>query len=423
MNNYIKPTIVVIGLGYVGLPLAVQLSSIYSVTGFDLNNKRIEELRNGYDRIGEVSSERLSTALLFTTEPAEITDKDLYIVAVPTPITANNAPDLRPLAAASRIAGKAIASSDRKPTVVFESTVYPGCTEDYCVPIIEKKSGLVFNRDFYVGYSPERINPGDTVHTVDKIVKVTSGSTPEAADLIDTVYSSVITAGTYRASSIRVAEAAKVIENTQRDINIAFVNELALMFEKMGLDTTEVLEAAGSKWNFLPFRPGLVGGHCIGVDPYYLTYKAQEVGHHPEIILAGRRLNDAMGSYVAEQTVKGMIRKGHTIYGVKVLVLGITFKENCPDIRNSKVIDVIHNLTSYGCSVDVYDPIADTDDVQSEYGIELLTEIAKGKYGGIVLAVGHDEFKNIDVRSFLTQDGFLYDVKSFLPRDKADKRL
>jgi len=346
------------------------LACSYPVTGFDLSTKRIEELSTGHDRTEEVTPERLAAAgraLSFTADSAQIAGKDLYIVAVPTPITANNAPDLRPLAGASRTVGHAIAGSTHKPTIVFESTVYPGCTEEYCVPIIEEASGLTFNEGFFVGYSPERINPGDTVHTVDKIVKVTSGSTPEAADLIDRVYSSVITAGTYRASSIRVAEAAKVIENTQRDLNIAFVNELAMMFDRLGLDTTEVLEAAGTKWNFLPFRPGLVGGHCIGVDPYYLTYKAQEVGHHPEIILAGRRLNDGMGAYVASELVKLMIKRSVAVANSRVLVLGITFKENCPDIRNTRVVDVVRELAEYGCTVSIYDPWADAEEVREEY--------------------------------------------------------
>jgi len=427
MSRTSNPKIVVIGLGYVGLPLSVQLAGSYAVTGFDLSTKRVEELSRGHDRTEEVTAERLvaaGRALSFTAESAQIAGKDLYIVAVPTPITANNAPDLRPLAGASRTVGQAIAGSTHKPTIVFESTVYPGCTEEYCVPIIEEASGLTFNKDFFVGYSPERINPGDTVHTVDKIVKVTSGSTPEAADFIDQVYSSVISAGTYRASSIRVAEAAKVIENTQRDLNIAFVNELAMMFDRLGLDTIEVLEAAGTKWNFLPFRPGLVGGHCIGVDPYYLTYKAQEVGHHPEIILAGRRLNDGMGAYVASELVKLMIKRGVAVAKSRVLVLGITFKENCPDIRNTRVVDVVRELAEYGCEVSIHDPWADAEEVREEYGLELLSSLdGAPPFDGVVLAVGHHEFLQINPRGLVADHGAIYDVKSVWPKDQVDKRL
>ena len=426
MNPIKDLTIVVIGLGYVGLPLAVQLAGQYHVTGFDLSEPRISELRSGHDRTDEVTTEKLhaATNLTFTSNPVEVTGANLYIVAVPTPITANNAPDLRPLAGASRIVGEAMAGSTEKPTIVFESTVYPGCTEEYCVPIIEEAGGLTYNQDFFVGYSPERINPGDTVHTVDKIVKVTSGSTPEAADLIDEVYSSVITAGTYRASSIRVAEAAKVIENTQRDLNIAFVNELAMMFDRLGLDTTEVLEAAGTKWNFLPFRPGLVGGHCIGVDPYYLTYKAQEVGHHPEIILAGRRLNDGMGAYVASELVKLMIKRGVAVAHSRVLVLGITFKEDCPDIRNTRVVDVVKELTEYGCQVSIHDPWADADEVRHEYNLELLPTLEDIEpFDGVVLAVNHREFVSINPRDLVVDHGAIYDVKSAWPKELVDKRL
>lgn len=419
--------IAVVGLGYVGLPLAVQLAKRYTVTGFDLNPRRVAELRNGRDRTNEIGKKQLSACadkLTYSTAVEDIADKDLYVVAVPTPITANNAPDLQPLANASRTVGQAISGSALKPTVVFESTVYPGCTEDYCVPIIEEASGLAFNREFFVGYSPERINPGDTDHTVDKIVKVTSGSTPEAADLIDQVYGSVISAGTYRAPSIQVAEAAKVIENTQRDLNIAFVNELAVMFARMGLDTSEVLIAAGTKWNFLQFRPGLVGGHCIGVDPYYLTYKAQEVGHHPEIILAGRRLNDGMGAYVASELVKLMIQRGVAVAKSRVLVLGITFKENCPDIRNTKVVDLVQELTEYGCQVSIHDPWADGDEVFDEYRLELLSSLeGDDGFDGVVLCVGHREFLQIDPRSLVADHGAIYDVKSFWSKDMVDKRL
>lgn len=422
--SHSNPSIVVIGLGYVGLPLTVALSAKYRVIGFDLNEKRVRELQDGHDRTGEVSDDRLKKAgdaLRYTNDPATIRGKDLYIVAVPTPITAHNAPDLRPLEGASRTVGAAI---ERGATIVYESTVYPGCTEEFCVPIVERESGLQFNRDFAVGYSPERINPGDTVHTVDTIVKVTSGSTPEAADLIDIVYSSVIAAGTFRASSIRVAEAAKVIENTQRDLNIAFVNELAVMFNRMGLDTQEVLEAAGTKWNFLPFRPGLVGGHCIGVDPYYLTYKAQDVGHHPEIILAGRRLNDAMGSYVATELVKLMIKRGVAIARSRVLVLGITFKENCPDIRNTRVVDVVRELSEYGCDVSIYDPWADADEVKHEYGIDLLRQLdGIEPFDGCVLAVAHRQFVELDPRTLIAEGGSVYDIKSLWPKEMGFARL
>jgi UDP-N-acetyl-D-glucosamine/UDP-N-acetyl-D-galactosamine dehydrogenase len=419
-----KPSIAVIGLGYVGLPLAVQFARAFRVVGLDTSEKRIAELRAGTDRTLQVSAEdlqRAGSALSLTSDPRLADGADLIVVTVPTPITASNAPDLRPLEGGARAAGRALRPGG---TVVFESTVYPGCTEEFCVPIIENESGLKLDREFFVGYSPERVNPGDQVHTVDRIVKVTSGSTPEAAAFIDRVYSTVISAGTYRASSIRVAEAAKVIENTQRDLNIAFVNELAVMFNKLGLDTSEVLAAASTKWNFLPFRPGLVGGHCIGVDPYYLTYKAQEVGHHPEIILAGRRLNDSMGTYVASELVKLMIRQGHPVAGSRVLVLGITFKEDCPDIRNTRVVDVVRELSTYGCSVDVFDPWADPQEVQHEYGLRTLTSIAGGvPYDGVMLAVGHRQFAGLNPRDLVTASGVVYDVKSFWPRTQVDKRL
>jgi UDP-N-acetyl-D-galactosamine dehydrogenase len=423
-----KPVITVIGLGYVGLPLAVQLAHEYSVIGFDMNPGRIAQLKAGRDKTGELSDDVLRKAganLSLTSDRELIAGSDMYIVAVPTPITPNNTPDLNPLKKASSTAGLAM---KKNAVVVYESTVYPGCTEEVCVPILEKESGLSFNRDFFAGYSPERINPGDKVHTVDKIVKVTSGSTPEAAEFVNRVYGSIIGAGTFKASSIKVAEAAKVIENTQRDLNIAFMNELSVMFARMGLDTTEVLEAAGTKWNFLPFRPGLVGGHCIGVDPYYLTYKAQELGYHPEIILAGRRLNDNMGKYVASELVKMMIRGGLKIVGVRVLILGITFKENCPDIRNTRVVDVIKELTEYGCVVSVYDPWASPEDVRSEYGLELLTSLSGGekpdeKFDACMLAVAHDEFKTLNPREMLSPRGVVYDVKSLWPRNMVDKRL
>jgi UDP-N-acetyl-D-galactosamine dehydrogenase len=420
------PSIVVIGLGYVGLPLAVRLASRFTVTGFDMNRTRVAQLNEGHDKTGEVSESAfagLKGHITFTTDTNAIIGKDLYIVAVPTPITRNNIPDLRPLESASRTVGKCMTKGA---VVVYESTVYPGCTEEVCVPILEKESGLVFNRDFYAGYSPERINPGDTVHTVDKIVKVTSGSTEEAADFIDTVYAQVIDAGTHKASSIKVAEAAKVIENTQRDLNIAFMNELAIMFARMGLDTTEVLEAAGTKWNFLPFRPGLVGGHCIGVDPYYLTFKAQELGYHPEVILAGRRLNDNMGRYVASDCVKLLIRRGLAISGARILVLGITFKENCPDIRNTRVIDVIHELQEYGCLVSAFDPWADAEEVQKEYNVTLVKSLpapGEDRYSVCVLAVAHRDFAGLNPRDFVSPQGVIYDVKSFWPKELVDKRL
>jgi UDP-N-acetyl-D-galactosamine dehydrogenase len=422
-----EPAITVIGLGYVGLPLAVRLAHGFKVVGFDMNTTRINQLMAGHDKTGEISADALNSvrdSISFTSNKKDIAGSDVYIVAVPTPITRNNIPDLNPLISASNTVGQVIKKTS---VVVYESTVYPGCTEEICVPIIERESGLSFNKDFFAGYSPERINPGDTVHTVDKIVKITSGSTPEAASFINRIYASVISAGTYQASSIKIAEAAKVIENTQRDLNIAFMNELAIIFARMGLDTTEVLEAAGTKWNFMPFRPGLVGGHCIGVDPYYLTYKAQELGYHPEVILAGRRLNDNMGVYVASDLIKMMIRRGITIGKSRILILGITFKENCPDIRNTRIIDVIHELISYGCSVSVYDPRANPDEVLHEYGIEILQSLPDDKNDGLfdacILTVAHREFKDLNPRHFLTPQGLIYDVKGFLPKEIVDKRL
>ncbi|HET7757722.1 MAG TPA: nucleotide sugar dehydrogenase [Steroidobacteraceae bacterium] len=365
-------TLSIIGLGYVGLPLAAAFASKYRVKGFDVNPSRVRELAAGKDRTGELSAADLAavaSSFSCSSELEDIRDCSVYIVTVPTPVDEHKKPDLTPLWRASESVGKVLKKGD---LVVYESTVYPGCTEEECVPLLEKHSGLVFNRDFFCGYSPERINPGDKQHTVRHIKKVTSGSTPEAADRVNALYASIIEAGTHKASSIRVAEAAKVIENSQRDINIAFVNELALIFGRMGLDTKEVLEAAGTKWNFLPFRPGLVGGHCIGVDPYYLTYKSESLGYHPQVILAGRRINDSMGFHVAERTIKLMIRKGHRIHGARVLVLGMTFKENCPDIRNSRVIDIVRELQDFGCLVDVFDPWADAAEVRHEYGLELL---------------------------------------------------
>lgn len=412
----------VIGLGYVGLPLAVEFGKKYPTIGFDINPQRIAELKSGHDRTLEVSDEDLKKAiyLQYTTQLDAIREANVYIVTVPTPIDKNKRPDLTPLIKASETVGKVLKRGD---IVVYESTVYPGATEEDCVPILEKFSGLTFNKDFFCGYSPERINPGDKEHTVTKIRKVTSGSTPEVAEKVDALYRSIITAGTYKASSIRVAEAAKVIENCQRDINIAFVNELALIFDRMNIDTLEVLEAAGTKWNFLPFRPGLVGGHCIGVDPYYLTHKAEELGYHPEVILAGRRINDNMGMYVAGKVVKLMIQRDIKVKDARVLMLGITFKENCPDIRNSKAIDIVTELRQFGVIVDVYDPWADANEVKHEYGLQLLTSLEGKKYDGIVLAVAHAQFKAIDLTTLKQEKAIVYDVKSFLPKDKVDDRL
>ncbi len=412
----------VIGLGYVGLPLAHAFSSKYSVVGFDITQKRIDELNNGNDRTLELSEaqvkESLSNGMKFTHVLDDIADCNIYIVTVPTPIDKNKRPDLTPLFKASESIGKVLKKDD---IVIYESTVYPGATEDDCVPVLEKVSGLKFNQDFFCGYSPERINPGDKEHTVTKILKVTSGSTPEIGNKVDALYANVITAGTHLAPSIKVAEAAKVIENSQRDINIAFVNELAIIFNKLNIDTEAVLEAAGTKWNFLPFRPGLVGGHCIGVDPYYLTHKAQQVGYNPEIILAGRRLNDNMGIYVANQVIKLMIKKGQKIDGAKVLVLGITFKENCPDIRNSRVIDVIEELKDFGVNITIQDPWADANEVKNEYGLDLVENTNLDNYDAVILAVAHDEFKKLDLKS--SDQQVLFDIKSIVDRSNVDGRL
>lgn len=415
----------VIGLGYVGLPLAVEFGKTIETIGFDINLGRIKELENGHDRTLEVNDDEMKTAkrLSYTSKLDDIKDCNYYIVTVPTPIDKNKRPDLTPLIKASETVGKVLSEGD---IVIYESTVYPGATEDECVPILEKHSGLVYNKDFYCGYSPERINPGDKVHTFTTIKKVTAGSTPEVGKKVDELYKSVVTGGTHLTSSIRVAEAAKVIENSQRDINIAFVNELAVIFNKMGIDTLEVLEAAGTKWNFLPFRPGLVGGHCIGVDPYYLTHKAQEIGYNPEIILAGRRLNDGMGAYVAGQVVKLMIKKEQRISGAKVLVLGITFKENCPDIRNSRVIDIIEELEEFGVNANTYDSWASPEEVKEEYGINLLSEDALKsgeKFDAIILAVAHSSFKDLDIKSLMKDHAIVYDVKGVLPVEMVDERL
>ena len=405
--------ICVIGLGYVGLPLAHAFSFKYDVVGLDIYQARVDELNKAYDRTLELDKEQLQEALdnniKFTTSIDDITDCNIYIVTVPTPIDENKRPNLTPLLKASETIGKVLKKDD---IVIYESTVYPGATEEDCVPILEEISGLTFNEDFFCGYSPERINPGDKEHTVTKILKVTSGSTPEIGKKVDDLYSSIITAGTHLAPTIKVAEAAKVIENSQRDINIAFVNELAIIFNKLDIDTNAVLEAAGTKWNFLPFKPGLVGGHCIGVDPYYLTHKAQSIGYNPEIILAGRRLNDNMGIYVANQVIKLMIKKGHRIEGSNVLVLGITFKENCPDIRNSRVIDVIEELQEFGCNIDVYDPWADKEEVKEEYNLDLKSNLELEKYDGVILAVAHNEFKDLSFSNL--KDTVVYDIKSIL---------
>jgi UDP-N-acetyl-D-galactosamine dehydrogenase len=412
--NEIK--IAVIGLGYVGLPLARLFSTKYPTVGYDINKLRVEELMQGVDNTLEISNDVLTNAInngfICTTELEKIRDCNFYIVTVPTPVDKNNRPDLTPLIKASETVGKVISKGD---IVVYESTVYPGATEEDCIPVVERVSGLKFNVDFFAGYSPERINPGDKEHTVEKIKKVTSGSTPEIGEKVDAVYRSVIIAGTHLAPTIKVAEAAKVIENSQRDINIAFVNELAKIFNLMGIDTNDVLEAAGTKWNFLPFKPGLVGGHCIGVDPFYLAQKAQEYGYHPEIILAGRRMNDSMGKFVASEVVKLMIKKSIPVKGAKVLMLGITFKENCPDIRNTKAIDIYHELMQYDIDVSVYDPWAKPEEVKHEYGIENITNILPNmKFEAIVLAVAHNEFKNLKINSLKKGKSVIYDVKGVL---------
>lgn len=415
----------VIGLGYVGLPLAIEFGKQRSVVGFDINQARINELESGNDHTMEASSDELKEArsLSFTSNPEELRGCNCFIVTVPTPIDEYNQPDLTPLIKASETIGNLLKQGD---IVIYESTVYPGATEEDCVPILEKYSGLIFNKDFYVGYSPERINPGDKEHRVNNIKKVTSGSTPAIADLVDNLYKQIITAGTHKAPSIKVAEAAKVIENTQRDINIALVNELALIFNRLGIDTEAVLQAAGSKWNFLPFRPGLVGGHCIGVDPYYLTHKAQSLGYHPEIILAGRRLNDNMGAYVANQLIKAMIKRRIQIEGASVLVMGLTFKENCPDLRNTRVVDIIAELVDYNCKVDVFDPWVNMKDAKREYKITPTLHPATGSYDGIVLAVAHHQFKAMGVkaiRALGTANHVLYDLKYLFSIEESDIRL
>lgn len=415
----------VIGLGYVGLPLAVEFGKRRSVIGFDINKPRIDALNDGHDATLEVDDQELASAnqLTFSADPASLRDCNVYIVTVPTPIDEHKRPDLTPLVKASETIGKTLKKGD---IVIYESTVYPGATEEDCVPVLEKVSGLIFNKDFFAGYSPERINPGDKEHRVTTITKVTSGSTPEVAELVDQIYASIITAGTHKASSIKVAEAAKVIENTQRDLNIALVNELSMIFNRMGVDTEEVLQAAGTKWNFLPFRPGLVGGHCIGVDPYYLTHKAQSIGYHPEVILAGRRINDAMGRHVASELVKAMLTRSIQVNGSRVLVMGLTFKENCPDLRNTRVVDVVKELQDYNIQVDVHDPWINAAESQHEYGITPVATPEKEAYDAILLAVGHNQFKAMGagaIRGFGKPDHILYDLKYSLPKEEVDLRL
>ena len=415
----------IIGLGYVGLPLAVEFSKKLATTGFDLKEQRIAELKEGIDVTREVSRQELQQAgnLNFTSNIEDLGDCNVFIIAVPTPIDANKRPDLRPLEGASRTVGRVLNKGD---VVIYESTVYPGATEEVCVPILEEVSGLIFNQDFFAGYSPERINPGDHEHRLPTIVKVTSGSTPEIADFVDDLYKTIITAGTFKASCIKVAEAAKVIENTQRDVNIALINELALIFNRLGIDTLEVLKAAGTKWNFLPFRPGLVGGHCIGVDPYYLTHKAQEVGYHPEMILAGRRLNDDMGRYIASQVVKLMLKKRIHVADANILILGLTFKENCPDLRNTRVVDIIDELESYGANIEVFDPWADQEEAKQLYGVTMIKSLPVNHYDGVVLAVAHQEFADLtkdDFTRMCRQLSVVYDVKHTLPADVAEGYL
>ena len=417
--------IAIIGLGYVGLPLAVAFGKKFPTLGFDINEARIEELKQGKDHTLEVSEQELANVndLSFSSNPADIADCDYIIVTVPTPIDKNKQPDLTPLRKASEMIGKVVKSGA---TIIYESTVFPGATEEVCIPIVEQVSGMTFNQDFYAGYSPERINPGDKKHRLENIVKVTSGSTPEIADKVDELYGSIIEVGTHKASSIKVAEAAKVIENTQRDLNIALINELAMIFSRIGIDTEEVLQAAGSKWNFLPFRPGLVGGHCIGVDPYYLTHKAEELGHHPEVILAGRRINDHMGEYVVSRLVKKMLNEKIMVNGANVLLLGITFKENCPDIRNTKVVDIAHEIDNYHVNLDIYDPWAETGEVMDEYGLSLIDEPQEGKYDAIIAAVAHQQFRDWGsekLKALGKENCVIFDLKYIFDKNDVDIRL
>jgi UDP-N-acetyl-D-galactosamine dehydrogenase len=422
MNN---SKIAIIGLGYVGLPLAVEFGKIIETKGFDINKKRVEELKKGKDSTLEVEPENLVTAakLTYTNNLEDLKDSTFFIVTVPTPVDKNKTPDLSPLISASQMLGKIIKKND---IVVYESTVYPGATEEVCIPEIEKVSGLKFNKDFFAGYSPERINPGDKEHRVTNIVKVTSGSTPETAETVDNIYKKIILAGTHKASSIKVAEASKVIENTQRDLNIALINELAIIFDKMKIDTEEVLKAAGTKWNFLNFKPGLVGGHCIGVDPYYLTFKSQEIGYHPEIILAGRRINDKMGSYVVSRVVKEMVKKKIHVHGSNILIMGLTFKENCPDLRNTKVVDMIEEFKDYNANIDIYDPWVDEDEALHEYGLSLIKKPNDNFYDAVILAVAHDDFKNMGIKKikqFGKSENIIFDLKHVFPQNDADCRL
>ncbi|MBX2931665.1 MAG: nucleotide sugar dehydrogenase [Chitinophagaceae bacterium] len=432
MNRKLEEVkIAIIGLGYVGLPLAVEFGKKYAVLGFDINKSRIEELTAGKDRTNEADLEGLKKVtelyqstdgekgLSFSSDTEKLRACTIFIVTVPTPINNFKAPDLTPLISASTMIGKVLKKED---IVIYESTVYPGCTEEDCVPVLEKYSSLKFNKDFYCGYSPERINPGDKVNTLTKIKKVTSGSTPVIADFVDALYASIITAGTHKAPSLKVAEASKAIENAQRDVNISFVNELALIFDKMGIDTNDVIDAAGTKWNFLKYKPGLVGGHCIGVDPYYLAHKAESLGHHPDVILSGRRVNDNMGLFVASKVVKLMITKGQKVNESKALILGITFKENCPDIRNSKVVDIYNELKQYGMHVDVYDPHANKEEVHEEFGIRLIDKLAQG-YNALILAVSHNEFFDIDIKKITDPNAVIFDTKAFFNRDMVDARL
>jgi len=419
MINYKIKSLAIIGQGYVGLPLAIEK---YRTAGFDINQARIDELKKGIDHTNEATPEQLRSAnqLTFSANINDIKDCNIYIVTVPTPIDEFKTPDLNPLRSASKMLGEILKKGD---TVIYESTVYPGCTEEVCVPLLEKSSGLIFNTDFYCGYSPERIVPGDKVNTLTTIIKVTSGSTPDIANFVDELYSSIITAGTFKAASIKVAEASKAIENAQRDVNISFVNELALIFDRVGIDTQDVLDAAGTKWNFLKYKPGLVGGHCISVDPYYLAYKSENLGYHPEVILSGRRVNDNMSTFVANKIIKMLIKADKQIMGSKILILGVTFKENCPDIRNSKVAEVYHELKEFGLQVDVYDYEANAEEVNQEYGIPLIDGITE-KYDGILLAVSHDEFSHIDIQSVKKDsNSIVYDLKGFLPRNQVDSRL
>jgi len=425
INSLDNVKVAIIGLGYVGLPLAVEFGKKYPTVGFDINQTRVQELRDGNDFTLEVSAEELAESpyISYASDVDDIKECNFYIVTVPTPIDEHKQPDLTPLIKASQMLGKIVNKGD---IVVYESTVYPGATEEACLPEIEKVSGLVFNQDFYAGYSPERINPGDKEHRVTNILKVTSGSTPEVATFVDQVYASIITAGTYLASSIKVAEAAKVIENTQRDLNIALINELAVIFNKLDIDTEEVLKAAGTKWNFLPFRPGLVGGHCIGVDPYYLTHKAQAIGYNPEVILAGRRINDGMGEYVVTQLTKQMIKRSIQVNGANVLVMGLTFKENCPDVRNTKVVDILTELEDYNINVDVYDPWVNAEEAEHEYGVQVIEKPKAANYDAVIFAVAHHQFKALseaDIKAMLKDEHVIYDLKYMLPQTLADIRL